>query len=94
MISRLTGCSGYNVSGPGREGRSFLLCGFYAAPGGELDTWSWIIKIFHEVRKKFPGCSIVLAGDANVHLRSVVQHKPSCACVHCKQSRLMLRLKQ
>ena len=73
--------------GPGREGRSFLLCGFYAAPGGELDTWSWIIKTFHEVRKKFPGCSIVLAGDASVHLRSVVQHNLSCTCVHCKQSK-------
>lgn len=69
----------------GGNGHSFLLCGFYAAPGGDLKTWSHIITSYHEVQRAFPGCPIVLAGDGNVHLQSIVHHELSCSCLHCKQ---------
>lgn len=70
----------------GGSGHSFLLCGFYAAPGGDLETWSHIIQSYLEVQRVFPGCPIVLAGDGNVHLQNIVHHGMTCGCLHCKQS--------
>eukprot|EP00438_Fugacium_kawagutii_P003600 Skav221608 [mRNA] locus=scaffold1698:941151:944102:- [translate_table: standard] len=70
----------------GGGGHSFLLCGFYAAPGGDLETWTHIITSYKEVQRTFPGCPIVLAGDGNAHLKDIVHHELSCSCLHCRQS--------
>ena len=62
-----------------------ILCAFYAAPGGDLETWEFILSTFRTVRRKFSNAQVILAGDANIRLKKIVRHPPSCSCLHCKQ---------
>ena len=34
--------------------RGVVICGFYAKPGGDVDTWSQIIREYKALRAKFP----------------------------------------
>ena len=64
---------------------SFLLGGFYAAPGGDEATWSELFRQFHVLRLKFPGATCFLLGDGNVHLSHILDHPDECRCLHCHQ---------
>ena len=65
---------------------AYILGGFYAAPGGDIETWSLLLQQFEALSATFPGVRIVLAGDANAHFSKVVRHESHCNCLHCKQS--------
>ncbi len=63
---------------------SLPVTGFYAKPGGDEDTFSELLRGHRVMRARFPHSSILLMGDANVHLSHLVEHPVACACLHCR----------
>ena len=63
------------------------LCGFYAGPGGDLQTWTVIIEAMQELRSLHSDRVIAAFGDGNVHFSDAVQHVHGCRCCHCHQTR-------
>ena len=66
--------------------KQFLLCAFYPKPGGDEHTWGRIVDEVKLLSVKYPDAVLILLGDANIHLSTVVQHQAPCRCMHCKQS--------
>ena len=62
------------------------ICGFYAAPGGDVDTFRSLVYSSQMVRPKLPQASVITLGDSNVHLDYVVEHPEMCKCQHCRQT--------
>ena len=62
-----------------------IIGGFYAAPGGDVETWSLVLQQYDAIHCAFPDTPIVLAGDGNAHFSHVVHHQQDCSCLHCRQ---------
>jgi len=64
-----------------------VVCGgFYAAPGGDKDTWTQVLDEFEQMWVPYPNAAIYALCDGNAHLQSVVSHVEGCVCGHCRQS--------
>ena len=65
---------------------ALFCCGFYGAPGGDLETWDRVHQEMKELKVVHPHAEFLLAGDGNAHFKHCVDHEPSCSCPHCKRS--------
>ncbi len=76
------------LSSAGQPGGSpaLVVGAFYAAPGGDVDTWTRLLEEHGVLKARFPRAAFCLAGDGNAHLSSVVSHGAECRCAHCAQS--------
>jgi len=74
------------VPSPGQRSQGLILCGFYPAPGGDVETWTHILNDYEALRVRFPRAQFLLLGDANTHLSYVLSHHETCTCSHCRQS--------
>ena len=57
-----------------------VVCGFYPAPSGDVETWEAIIYSVTKIRRGFPGVRLILLGDANIHLTGILNHAWACGC--------------
>ncbi|CAE7834833.1 unnamed protein product [Symbiodinium sp. CCMP2592] len=69
-----------------KQGPAVILGAIYPKPGGDLETWQQILDEYQHLKTCYPGTRILIAGDANIHLETVVSHQAECRCVHCRQS--------
>lgn len=65
---------------------TLFCCGFYCAPGGDLETWARVLQEMKELKVVLPHAEFLLAGDGNAHFKHCVNHEPTCSCPHFKQS--------
>ena len=66
--------------------RRWVLCGVYATPRGDIDFWVALQDEWVVISAKWSVKQLIVAGDANIHLSNVVQHRLHCSCSHCLQS--------
>ena len=66
--------------------------GFYAAPGGDENTWEAALLQFHALVDSGCYSDVLLVFDGNVHFRSAVRHEQPCDCRHCCQSAVDRRI--
>ena len=66
--------------------------GFYAAPGGDENTWEAALLQFHALVDSGCYSDVLLVCDGNVHFRSAVRHEQPCDCRHCCQSAVDRRI--
>ena len=70
------------------------LGGFYAAQGGDEESWTTVLNYASELRNKSTGAKVVLLGDGNVHFSALLDHECSCPCLHCHQRPADRRIQQ
>lgn len=61
------------------------LGGFYAAPGGDEETWKTVLDYVDEIRRESRHAKVALLADGNVHFTGLVTHEEACGCLHCRQ---------
>ena len=62
-----------------------VLCGVYAAPGGDVETWAQVRDEYYTVKCKRPNAKVIILGDFNAHVHGLLDHKEGCRCAHCLQ---------
>ena len=67
------------------EAPPLVFCAMGPAPGGDVDTWMGILNDYKTLQCRFRNSRFVLAGDANVHFKCIVDHIAGCTCLHCHQ---------
>lgn len=78
----------------GAHSKLFFFGGFYAAPGGDEETWGQVVREYGLLQAKFAQATVFILGDGDAHFSGVSQHEPERACLECDQRPVDRRTQQ